>query len=376
MEAICTTLSHMSNDNFVHFIAHAKTPPHEGRVTGFDSRVAESSVGIIGRGEEKGNCAGSGDGGNRKPNNRHHGGMEKGCRSVCRTYKSGMGEEGAHIRLKLDTEEPVALSEFVGEFVGIGNQFAKFIARERPELKTDSEFYIKEVRSGCIEADLVMWLAPGSLALFTATTRAIDIIDKGQILAKFVDDVGNKIGRYFRPGGRAPGVAKSDLADFLKTTKAIATDPNGSIKLEAAVYEDGKRQVKAAFKFTSSEAKQAEVEIASHRKELEATTGDNQRALLSFVRPSVEAGKPGKKGGERGIIESLNKRALPVLYASEMAEQRMLHEKMQLDGNVFRALFDVSVNVEMSSIGKALAYRITDVHAVIDGEDDGSLVPK
>lgn len=292
-----------------------------------------------------------------------------------RTYKSGMGEEGAHIRLKLDTEEPVALSDFIGEFVGIGNQFAKFVARERPELKADSEFYIKEVRSGCIEADLVMWLAPGSLALFTATTKAIEYIDKGQILAKFVDDVGGKIGQYFKIGGRASSATKSDLSDFLKTTKAIANDPHGSIRLEAAVYEDGKRQVKAAFKFTNSEARIAEGEIANHRLELEATTGDNQRALLRFVRPSVEAGKPGKKGGERGVIDALHKRALPVLYISEMAEQRMMHEKMQLDGNVFRALFDVSVNVEMSSIGKPLAYRVTDVHAVIDGEDDASLLP-
>ena len=71
------------------------------------------------------------------------------------------------------------------------------------------------------------------------------------------------------------------------------------------------------------------------------------------------------------MIASIDKRALPILYASTLAEERMRHEKMQLEGNVFRALFDVSVNIEIGSNGKPIAYRITDVHNVIeDGEPD------
>jgi hypothetical protein len=115
--------------------------------------------------------------------------------------------------------------------------------------------------------------------------------------------------RYFKAGGRADGVTKSDLADFLKTTEAIANDPNGSAKLEAAVFEDQERKVRAAFSFTTEQAQQASHEIAEHRKEPETRTDENQaRVLLRFVRPSVEAGKPGKKGGERGVIDSINKR--------------------------------------------------------------------
>ena len=119
----------------------------------------------------------------------------------------------------------------------------------------------------------------------------------------------------------------------------------------------------------------AEQEIADHRRELEAKTDENQaRVLLRFVRPSVEAGKPGKKGGERAIIESIANRAMPILYASDLAEQRMRHEKIQLEGNVFRALFDVSVNVELTASGRPIAYRITEVHGVIDDEDGDDLI--
>jgi hypothetical protein len=290
------------------------------------------------------------------------------------TYKEAMGDEGAHIRLKLDTDQPIALSDFVAEFVGIGNQFDKFIAREYPDLKAESEIYIKEVRSGCIEADLVAWIVGGGGTLATAAW-VIDKIDKAQVLAKFVDDVKERISPYFRKGGRNKEATKGDLSNFLKTTQAIASDPNGSANLEAAVFEDGERKVRAAFKFTSAEARRAETEITEHRRELEKKTDENQeRVLLQFVRPSVEAGKPGKKGGERAVIQSIHKRALPVLYASGMAEERMMHEKMQLAGNVFRALFDVSVNVEIGATGRLVAYRITDVHNVIEDGTEGDLI--
>lgn len=290
------------------------------------------------------------------------------------SYSEAMGEEGAHLRLKLDTDEPMALGDFVGEFVGIGNQFEKFIAREHPALKAESEVFVKEVRAGCIEADLVTWIVSGGIG-FPTMKAAIDYIDKGQILAKFVNDLGGRISPYFSRGGRDPTASKGDLSDFLKAVKGISRDPKGSGKLEAAGFEDGKRQVRAFFKFSSQEARTAETEITEHRRELEKKTDENQeRVLLRFVRPSVEAGKPGKKGGERGIIESIHKRALPVLYASGMAEEKMLHEKMQLAGNVFRALFDVNVNVELGATGRPIAYRITAIHTVLEDDSGDNLI--
>jgi len=283
-----------------------------------------------------------------------------------------MSGDGAHIRIKLDTEQPVALDDFVGSFVGIGSQFEKFVARQHPDIKADSEFFVKEVRAGCIEADLVAWVAPVVGAL--PGMSAVDMIDKAQILTTFVKDVERKISAYFRPKGRDPQASKSDLSDYLKTVKAIASDPAASGNIEAATFEADGRRVRAAFRFKSSEAKAAERRIADHRKELEAKVeADQNRVLLRFVRPSVEASKPGKKGGERAVIESIHKRALPVLYASDLAEQRMHHEKLQLEGNIFRALFDVDVNVEVGSAGRPIAYRLKNVYAVIDNEGEESL---
>ena len=52
----------------------------------------------------------------------------------------------------------------------------------------------------------------------------------------------------------------------------------------------------------------------------------------------------------------------------------MKHELLKGQVNVFRLLFDDDVNLEMSATGKPLAYRITAVHTVVDGDDKVGLV--
>ena len=284
------------------------------------------------------------------------------------SYRSAMGEEGAHIRLRLSTESPISLTDFVSNFVGIGNQFEKFVAREYPNHKADSEIFVKEVRDGSIEADLVAWVLGGG-ALATAMV-AIDGIDKVQILARFVGDLGKRLGKYFRPGGRDETASKGDLSDFLKTIQAVAHDDDGSARLEAAVFEDGKREVRAAFRFTTEEGRAAEKEIEAHRRELETSTAaDHERVLMRFVRPSIEPTKSHKKTGERVVIEAIQAKPLAVVYASDLARERIRDAMTQPENNIFRLIFDVDVNVEMIG-GRAVAYRIVAVHDVTDIPDD------
>ena len=50
---------------------------------------------------------------------------------------------------------------------------------------------------------------------------------------------------------------------------AIADDPDASATLEAAVFHDERKKVKAAFKFQSKEARRAVENIEEHRRKLE-----------------------------------------------------------------------------------------------------------
>ena len=74
-------------------------------------------------------------------------------------YSQLMGEQSAHLTLKLDTAEPIELGDFVGAFTSLANEFERFVAQEYPGAKADPRVYVREVRSGCIEADMITGLA-------------------------------------------------------------------------------------------------------------------------------------------------------------------------------------------------------------------------
>jgi hypothetical protein len=60
---------------------------------------------------------------------------------------------------------------------------------------------------------------------------------------------------------------------------------------------------------------------------------------------------------------------LPLVYASDLAEQRIKHEIAEAENNVFKKGFIVDVNVQTKG-GRPVAYRVTNLHQVIDLPDD------
>ncbi len=151
---------------------------------------------------------------------------------------------------------------------------------------------------------------------------------------------------------------------------AIAKDPNGKSKIEAVVYEDGKKKIRAVLKFDTKEAAHAVEKIEAHKKRLETTANaDHQRVLMIFTQTNVKTPQVGKRTGEWVRIESISPKEFPVIYASDLAEQRIKHEITEDDTNVYKKGFQVDVNVETRG-GKPVAYRVTNIHDVIDLPDE------
>ena len=64
-------------------------------------------------------------------------------------------------------------------------------------------------------------------------------------------------------------------------------------------------------------------------------------------------------------IEKISEKEFPLIYASSLAEQKIKHEIRDADENVFKKGFVVDVNVELRA-GRPVAYRVTNLHQVID----------
>lgn len=264
-----------------------------------------------------------------------------------------MQEEAPQLVVYLDTKRPIEIDNFISEFVGLKNQYEKFLRQTHPDLALDTKFFVKEVHSGSIEVILVSLLATGYAHMVSAAEH--------YAVEAFVKSLKDKITRYIN-GKRVEDASKSDLADFNKTVAAIANDPDGKARIQAAYFEDGERKIREAFVFDTSEARVAEREIAQHRLELEKKSADtHDRVLMRFVRSSIQAAKTGKRTGELVIIDAISDRPLPIVYASELAEQRIKHEIKEADENVFKKAFEVGVSVELVN-GKPAAYRVMEVY--------------
>ena len=288
------------------------------------------------------------------------------------TYAQLMAESGAFLILTIDTEEPIEIGDFVGEFTSLSNQYEKFFHDRYPDSDGEAEVFVTQVKEGSIVAHLVPhWKAiAGTLSgVGIATVTAFEVIERANALEEFVERWRGRLGHYFKKGGRDPEATKSDLKDWHNTVAAIARDPQGSLKLEAAYYEDGKQNIKAGFKFTTKEARVAEQEIETHKKEIESkSSADHERALMIFVRPDIRVQDTGKRSGELAVIETISDKPKPIIYASNLAEQQIKYEIAQQE-SVFKKGFVVDVNVELRR-GKPVAYRITNLHQVIDLPDD------
>jgi hypothetical protein len=98
---------------------------------------------------------------------------------------------------------------------------------------------------------------------------------------------------------------------------------------------------------------------------------------MVFIQANIKDAPVGKKTSERVKIEQIADRDLPLVYASALAEQRIKHEIQVADENVFKRGFIVDVNVETLG-GRPVAYRVTNLHQVIDlpsADDEGPTSP-
>lgn len=272
-----------------------------------------------------------------------------------------MKDTSVVLTLKIDNSQPIELSSFVGAFTSLARQYRAQI-RSNPDYEDDAEIFVKEVRKGSIIADLLPVIA--STAPIVAQHA-----DQVWQAVEFVEKWGERISGLIA-GDVPESTQKSDLDTFSNAVAAIARDPDASSTLEAATFEDGKREVRAAFKFTTRDAVAAENTLKTAYSRLEAErTDQSDRVLMIFTQSNIKDAPNGKRSGERVVIEEISKRDLAIMYASDLAKERIKHEVREEDDNIFKKGFVVDVLV-VSRNEKPVAYKILEVHDVIDLPDD------
>lgn len=90
---------------------------------------------------------------------------------------------------------------------------------------------------------------------------------------------------------------------------------------------------------------------------------------MRLHQTSAEGLKIDKRTSEKGIVERIGPTPRTLVYASDLAGQRIKAEILQADGNPFQKGFIVDLDVETVN-GAPRLYRIVEVHDVIDLDDE------
>lgn len=268
------------------------------------------------------------------------------------SYSDLMGETESFLTITLDLSDPVEIHDFAAFFAGMGSQFDDWLARTHPDLKGTARLYVREVRHGSIIADLIPQL------------DIIGVMDKVMIVTGFAALFSKRV-RAFISGGRVGGATKSDLKHVADTIKAVAHDKSGTMRVERMSYREGVLSRELEVEFDTSEARAALRSIEDQKLALDKHTfADRERVLMVFTRSDVGSASVGKRSGELVEIADIQESPLPLIYGSELAEQRIKDEIRDHD-SIYHKGFVVDVNITQHN-GRNVAYSVTNVHQVID----------
>jgi hypothetical protein len=168
------------------------------------------------------------------------------------------------------------------------------------------------------------------------------------------------------PGGRIPDCSTARLKNLNDMVAAVANDSSGALRIAARHKEKGVLQ---EIVVERDEARVIQSNILLQKKELiDPNSMKYEGVLMYLYQSSVDNAKIGKKGSEKGVVERVDNVPRPIIYASDDAASRIKAEIFRPDGNPYKKLFVVNVDVEFVS-GVPKAYRILNVSDVLDMDD-------
>jgi ribosomal protein S17 len=277
------------------------------------------------------------------------------------SYSALMGEQQAFLTLKIDTHEPVEIGNFVGAFTSLANEFERYVKAEYPDVKAEPRMFVREVRYGCIEADMITGLA----------VTVANGVGHLMVLEDFVRRWGARFNMLLTghiPQGQLE--SSQELKDWAKAAQSIATDPVASHRISVAKFVDGQREIAASFEFTTPEARTVEANIETRIERLaKPDTKPRERVLMRFTRTDVHDATVNKRTGERVVIDELSPKNKPVMFLSEMVEHEIRAAIRDADENVYKRGFVVDVVCQVSG-DKVLAYAVKALHSVIELDDE------
>lgn len=269
------------------------------------------------------------------------------------------GISSERITIKFDVDDPIDLLELAAAFAGISKQYLKHLKRTSTLESLDEaevKLYVTSIKSNCITTELGPWAA--------AAFQTVQMIDWHNNLYDFVKIMHTYI-QYF--AGKANSVfgnqAKiSDCREFKDILETVAGKRTGELTLEVK----GPQGSSLRYHYQSTETAAALAGVQKKIAELELKEAAEHQAVLMYLpQLNTDEHKSGGRTADRGVIESICSRPLPVYWLSELDSQKVKSQET----NPHKVSYIVDVNVETKQqVPKA--YRVVRLIEILPSTED------
>lgn len=240
--------------------------------------------------------------------------------------------------------------------MSLGAQYERFIRREHPNAQDhEVDLLVNRITEGSIVIEL-----------FGAVQPLFQGMDNILIFKQFVEMIGAKLSVLSRPDGRLEDATSRELKDITRLVETVVGDKGGAAEFDAVEYvsQTAQRNVAARFSFQGKDAGRV---IENAEAQIREITGGNPNrengVLMRLFQTNIGAAEADRASGEKGIIETLSEHPRRLIYASDLAGQRIKGAWSDQGINPYELGFTVDVDVQMVN-GRPRAYRILDVHDI------------
>ena len=245
----------------------------------------------------------------------------------------------AILSFKIDNKQPVELIDLTESFTALAEQYKRFLIAN-PELPKpdDPKLYVKSIRTGSIEAEIVEFL---QFAIpFTVTT--VNIIELSKHLKTIFEYFSGKINID------KPKLEKTDYEQLTKIVAPVAKDNASQLIVSAS--QGGKVVVNfnADSQATNAMQNRWGREIKNLKKE---DTGFQEKKLLYWHKTKNTQKKESR---DWAIIESIDPKPVKTIFQNDGDKIRVLNDPLYAKGYI--------VDVVIETIqGIPSLYKITNI---------------
>ena len=253
-----------------------------------------------------------------------------------------IAQDAGRLTVEIQNQQPIELLDLTTSLLSVGDEYRRFATSHGLVGAEDARFYIQQIRTSSIIADLV--------PIVGATLPLLDHVNNVIQFAQYLKVAYNVLLGY--PSGRPPQLDKRSLENLSRILEPIVKDRGSQIHISAN-HINFNAPVQMTFNHIEANAIQNTVQRRIQEMQ-EPVTGIHRNVLLYWYQARIT---PSSSPVDRGIIESISSNAVKVAFSDETIKAMMLFE----DKNPFCMAYVVDVSVETIE-GRPALYNVLAVH--------------